>query len=353
MNYYFCISEAIAIDSGNITSFIAERIKKNGIEITVLKLDDKNYLEFLQKSEISIHFTEKDNCVIVLGEDQYLYRLSLGGLEQIKNSKRTLTLKQYISNIYKFTKCQRKSNDYKQKVFKKYDDNKTHKTGNGLIKYDKYVYIAKASGKVIPFRFRKAHKGNQPLIVYFAGSGAIGHDNFKQFAEHITFRKTLRLINADCNILVPQFVRDNNVNESYCREIYAEAVIDLINQLRSEGKINSSRIYIYGCSFGGGIVWNILVNHGDLISGALELMGEYRGRKSIDEIDFEKIAEIPIWMAHSTDDMVVSINSDDEFYQKLKEQNANVKYTRPDKHGHKLAGVFFRKQNWVEWLLNQ
>ena len=148
-------------------------------------------------------------------------------------------------------------------------------------------------------------------------------------------------------------MRDNNTNESYCREIYTEAVIDLISQLQSESKMNASRIYIYGCSFGGGLVWNVLVNHSDIISGAIELMGEYRGNKSIAEIDFEKIAKIPIWMAHSTDDRVVSINSDDEFYQRLKEQNANVKYTRPDKHGHKLAGVFFRKQNWAEWLLNQ
>lgn len=353
MNYYFCISEAIAIDSSNVTSFITERIRKNGIKITVLKLDDKNCSEFLQKSKIAACLTEKDNCIIVLGEDEYLYRLSLGGLEPIKNSKGTITLKQYIDNIYKFTKCQRKSNNYKQKVLKKCNDHKIHKTGTGLIKYNKYVYIAKASDKVIPFRFREARKENQPLIVYFAGSGTIGHDNFKQFVEHITFRKTLQFIKADCNILVPQFVRDNNTNESHCREVYTEAVIDLIKELQSEGKMNSSKIYIYGCSFGGGIVWNILVNHSDIISGAIELMGEYRGNKSIAEIDFEKIAKIPIWMAHSTDDRVVSINSDDEFYQKLKEQNANVKYTRPDKHGHKLAGVFFRKQNWAEWLLNQ
>lgn len=353
MNYYFCVSEAIVIDLSNITSFITERIKKNGIAITILNLDDKNYLEFLQKSKISTHLTEKDNCIIVLGEDEYLYRLSLGGLEQIKNSKGSTTLKQYINSVYKFTKCQIKNNNYSKKILKKYNNNKIHKTGNGLIKYDKYVYIAKVSGKVIPFRFKKAHKENQPLIVYFAGSGTIGHDNFKQFVEHIAFRKTLQFVKADCNILVPQFARDNNVNESYCREIYTEAVIDLIKELQSENKMNSSRIYIYGCSFGGGIVWNVLVNHSDIISGAIELMGEYQGFKSINEINFEKIAKIPIWMAHSTDDCVVSINSDDEFYQKLKEQNANVKYTRPDKHGHKLAGVFLRKQNWAEWLLNQ
>lgn len=348
MKYYYCISEMMAIDSNNITSFIDERIKKNGTEIIILSFNDKNYLEFLQKSKISNQFTETDNHIIVLGEDEYLYRLSIGGLEQIENPKGTITLEKYIKNTYKFTKLLMKNENYRQRIFKKYNANKIHKTGNGFAKYDKYIYIAQTSNTVIPYRFRKAHKENQPLIVYFGGAGTIGYDNFKQFFEHITFGKTLQLVKADCNILVPQFVRDKYINESYCREIYTEAVIDLIKELQLENKI-----YIYGCSFGGGIVWNMLVNHSDMIAGAIELMGEYYGFKSIDEIDFESIAKTPIWMAHSTDDCVVSIDSDDRFYQKLKERNANIKYTRPNKHGHKLAGVFLRKQNWINWLLNQ
>ncbi|WP_455493697.1 carboxylesterase family protein [Eubacterium sp.] len=353
MKYYYCISEMMTIDSNNITSFIDERTEKNGTEIIILSFDDKNHLEFLQKSKISNQFTETDNHIIILGEDEYLYRLSLGGLEQIENSKGTITLEKYIKNTYKFTKFLMKSENYRQRIFKKYNTNKIHKTGNGFAKYDKYIYIAQTSNTAIPFRFRKAHKGNQPLIVYFGGAGTIGYDNFKQFFEHITFGKTLQLLRADCNILVPQFVRDKYINESYCREIYTEAVIDLIKELQLENKIDSSRIYIYGCSFGGGIVWNMLVNHSDMITGAIELMGEYHGFKSIDEIDFESIAKTPIWMAHSTDDCVVSTDSDDRFYQKLKEQNANVKYTRPNKHGHKLAGAFLRKQNWIDWLLKQ
>ena len=353
MKYYYCISEMMTIDLDNVASFIIERTEKNGTEIIILNFNDKNYLEFLQKSKISNQFTKTDNHIIVLGEDEYLYRLSLGGLEQIENSKGTITLEKYIKNTYKFTKVLMKSENYRQRIFKKYNANKIHKTGNGFAKYDKYIYIAQTSNTVIPYRFRKAHKENQPLIIYFGGAGTIGYDNFKQFFEHITFGKTFQLIKSDCNILVPQFVRDKYINESYCREIYTEAVIDLIKELQLENNIDLNKIYIYGCSFGGGIVWNMLVNHSDIIAGAIELMGEYHGFKSIDEIDFESIVKVPIWMAHSTDDCVVSIDSDDRFYQKLKEQNANVKYTRPNKHGHKLAGAFLRKQNWIDWLLNQ
>lgn len=341
----------MAIDLDNITSFIDERIEKNGIEIIKLSFDDSNFSEFLEKSEIGKHFTEKDSCIIVLGEDEYLYRLLLGGLKQIENSKGTITLEKYIKSTYKFTKLLMKSENYRQRIFKKYNANKIHKTGNGFAKYNKYIYIVQTSNTVIPCRFRKAHKENQPLIVYFGGAGTIGYDNIKQFFEHLTLGKTLQLLRADCNILVPQFVRNKYINESYCREIYTEAVFDLIKELQKENKIDSNKIYIYGCSFGGGIVWNMLVNHSDMIAGAIELMGEYYGFKPINEIDFESIAKTPIWIAHSTDDCVVSIDSDDKFYQKLKEQNANVKYTRPDKYGHKLAGVFLRKEKWTEWLL--
>lgn len=351
MKYYYCISEIMAIDLDNVTSFIDERIEKNGIEIIKLSFDDSNFSEFLEKSEIGKHFTEKDSCIIVLGEDEYLYRLLLGGLKQIENSKGTITLEKYIKSTYKFTKLLMKSENYRQRIFKKYNANKIHKTGNGFAKYNKYIYIVQTSNTVIPCRFRKAHKENQPLIVYFGGAGTIGYDNIKQFFEHLTLGKTLQLLRADCNILVPQFVRNKYINESYCREIYTEAVFDLIKELQKENKIDSNKIYIYGCSFGGGIVWNMLVNHSDMIAGAIELMGEYYGFKPINEIDFESIAKTPIWIAHSTDDCVVSIDSDDKFYQKLKEQNANVKYTRPDKYGHKLAGVFLRKEKWTEWLL--
>lgn len=70
-------------------------------------------------------------------------------------------------------------------------------------------------------------------------------------------------------------------------------------------------------------------------------------------IDFDKIAKVPIWMAHSGNDNVVNIESDDKFYQKLAAHNGNVKYTRPNKYAHKLAGVFLRNEKWAEWLLNQ
>ena len=57
-------------------------------------------------------------------------------------------------------------------------------------------------------------------------------------------------------------------------------------------------------------------------------------------------------MVHSSNDNVVTIDSDDNFYNELKKFNENIKYTRPDKHGHKIAGRFLKQNKWVEWMLS-
>ncbi|MGN0528589.1 MAG: dienelactone hydrolase family protein [Eubacterium sp.] len=157
---------------------------------------------------------------------------------------------------------------------------------------------------------------------------------------------------ADCNILVPQYVGYNTTCEEEARENYIEACTELINKLIDEFDIDKNRIYIYGCSFGGGCVWNMLVNHSDMIAATVELMGRYYGYKKFDEIDFKGVAKVPIWMVHSSNDNVVTIDSDDSFYNELKKYNADIKYTRPDKYGHKIAGRFLRQNKWVEWMLS-
>lgn len=58
-------------------------------------------------------------------------------------------------------------------------------------------------------------------------------------------------------------------------------------------------------------------------------------------------------MAHSSNNNVVNIDSDDRFYNELKKHNADIKYTRPNKHGHKIAEIFLKQNNWSEWILKQ
>lgn len=208
--------------------------------------------------------------------------------------------------------------NYSRKTFDMFSPNTINNTGNGMLGYNKYVFLSEKQNLVVPFRFRKAKRKNQPLIIYFGGGGTLGHDNFKPFCEHLTIGGAGRLLNADCNILVPQIVRGKFFREEDAREFYVEACCELLCELIEKVDIDKNRIYIYGCSLGGGLVWNMLVNHCDLIAGAAEWMGCYYGYRKFENIDFEAMAKTQLWMVHSTNDNVVKIDSDDKFYNELK-----------------------------------
>lgn len=352
MDYYFYVTEKIFSDFDNIKEYITRYYGTKKIPVAEITFNDSNYLDFLKVSGIDKILQEYDEDLTVMGADGYLHSISLSGCKRLQIAE-GLNKKVLIKSQLKHYKEYINDDKYKQKILNKYTTEEIHKTGYGIAGYNKYIFADSNNGNVIPFRLRKAKNSNRPLVIYFAGGGTIGHDNFKPLSEHINFGKTYKFFKADCNILVPQSMRANCYSEKMARENYIESCTSIISKLIKEYNIDNSRIYIYGCSFGAGCVWNMLVNNHDMITAAIEVMGCYLGYKRPNEIDFSSVAKVPIWMAHSSNDNCVTIDSDDTFYNELKKYTNTIKYTRWDKYGHKMAVRFFRQEKWADWLLNQ
>ncbi len=352
MEYYFYASESFACDWDNIKEYITQYYGTKKIPIAEIFFNDNNYQDFLKKSGFDKILQKNDEDLIVMGTDGHFHSISLNGCKQLQVAE-GLNKKALIKNQLTWTKQFDRDTEYKQKIFSKYTENVIHKTGYKIAGFNKYIYANKSTDMAVPFRFRKAKKSNQPLVIYFAGGGTIGHDNLKPLLEYINWGKTFKFIKADCNILVPQSIRVKCSSEKEARENYIQNCTEIINQLIKEYNIDRKRIYIFGCSFGGGCVWNMLVNNYDMIAAAIEVMGCYFGYKKSEEIDFASIAEVPIWMAHSSNDNCVTIDSDDKFYSELKKYNPDIKYSRWNKYGHKMAIRFLRQENWTDWMLSQ
>lgn len=346
MKYYFYTVENFLCSFDCIKDYITQYCGTKKFPVAEISFNDDNYKEFLKALNSEINTEE----LTVLGTDGYLYSITFNGCKKLQEAG--VSKKKIMKNQITFAKKCQSDIAYTQKIFNSYQADKIHKTGFGFIGYNKYVFPCRHYNRAVPFRFRKAKNANQPLVIYFGGGGTIGHNNFYSFFEHLTIGQTSKLLKADCNILVPQSIRNKSVSEEDARENYIESCTELINKLIDEFDVDKNRIYIYGASFGGGCVWNMLVNHSDMIAGAVELMGCYYGYKKFDEIDFERVAKVPIWLVHSSNDNVVNIDSDDSFYNELKKYNTDIKYTRPDKYGHKIAGRFLKQNKWVEWMLS-
>lgn len=351
MTYFYYASD-ILYNFDEIRDYIVKYHRGKNYTLAEVNFDDENCEDFFEKSGIN-KMLPTASMMTVCGKDGYFYNITENGIVKDKKYSANipkLMLKSQIRNV----KICKKDVVYKEKVLKHYPADEIIKTGNGLFGYNKFLFADKEKNHVVPFRFRKAKKKHKPLIVYFAGAGTLGHDNFKQLSEYINFGSTQKFIKADCNILVPQaLIAADCMSEEEARERFTGNCTDIINQLAYEYDIDRNRIYLYGCSFGAGCVWNMLVNHPDMFAGAVEAMGCYFGYKKFEEIDFQSLAEVPIWMAHSSDDECVCIDSDDRFYDALQANHANVKYSRWDKYGHKMAGRFFRQEKWADWLLSQ
>lgn len=347
MEYHFYTSDNYLCCFDCLKEYITQYCGTKKFPVAEITFNDDNYKDLLDAINKEIHLEE----LTILGSDGYLRNVTYNGIEKLQKAK-GLNQNRIIKNQIKLSKKLKSDIDYREMIFKSYEPGKIHKTGCGIFGYNKYVFPCRAYNRAIPFRFRKAKKSNQPLVIYFGGGGTIGHNNFYPFFEQFTIGKSLELLKNDCNILVPQYVRDKCFGEEDAREKYIESCWELISILISRYNIDKSRIYIYGASLGGGCVWNMLINHHDMIAAAIETMGCYYGYKKFEEIDFEAIAKVPLWIVHASNDNVVSVESDDKFYNEIKKYNPETKYTRPDKYAHKVAGNFLSHENWVKWMLS-
>ena len=350
MEYYFYATNAWC-DLDKIKSYIAKRYRNN----TVCKVvfDDERYDDFAKAFDLA-GYIEKWGDNIIFGADGYYYNTTLNGA--IKGEKYSAKeVRQRLDIQYKMYKSFCSDLKFKERVLEKSEHCNPEKISKGAFGFNKSLYIGEDKDFIMPYRYKKSKKKKQPLIVYIAGAGTIGHDNFKQFREFLFYAGGNRVNKYGCNILIPQYMRVNNKgdSENTLRKRYMEHCISLIKRLVKEHDIDGDRIYIYGMSFGAGCVWNALMLEPNLFAAASEAMGMHFLYESLDKNDFQTISHIPIWMAHSSDDRVVNIASDDYFYDNLKSLGANVKYTRWDKYGHAMASRFYKKEPWVEWMFSQ
>ena len=348
MEYFFYATKAWC-DLDKIEPYIVKRYKKDVVAKVVF--NDSNYHQFANDFNLR-ESIEKDGRFQAFGTDGHYYSITLNG--PVKESKYPKYLVKLIClQQYNMFKSYHSDIKFKEQALKRDVDAKNFSKGS--YGFEKHLYIDKDSSFVMPYRFKRASKSNRSLIVYFAGVETIGHDNSRPLMEFLLYAAGHRVIQQDCNILDPQNMRawGNGDTENILRNRYTDNCAVLIKQLIKEYDIDSNRIYVYGMSFGGGCVWNAILNSPTLYAAAVETVGEYMNYKTLTDDDFKRISQTPIWMAHSSNDSIVKIASDDYFYDKLKSLGANVKYTRWEKYGHAMAGKFFKKEPWLEWLLKQ
>ncbi len=318
--------------------------KENGI--CKVGCNDEKLAEFLKDLGYDWGFA-LGLSVKILGDDGFLYEVS----PDLKVKKCEKFGSKNIDNMIRYKLKAEKSvsrdNKYKTKILS------TAETDSGIIEkhnitgFDRCVYFSKKSDCVIPFRLKKAKQKGSPVLIYFHGAGSMGRDNFKNLFEYKQMVLGLKI--PDCNVIIPQSPYFANHSPEMIRK-YMNSCTKMIGEVIEKTGGDKSRVYAFGVSFGGCCVWEMLTDYSEVLAGAVPTMGKALNYK---DIDFEKLKSFPLWIVHASDDTNVEITLDDWCWDKLKNINPNVKYSRYDKYGHKVMTKFFRSEPWVEWLFGQ
>lgn len=157
----------------------------------------------------------------------------------------------------------------------------------------------------------KMVKEKAPLIIWLHGGGEGGTDPtialLGNRAANYASEEIQVFFGDGAYVLVPQaptfwMQSADGMTRGQSNDIYNEALMALIKDyVKSNPKIDPSRIYVGGCSNGGYMSLKLILNHPDYFPAGFISALAYNSEFITDQ-QIKQIKNVPIWFVHSKDD---------------------------------------------------
>ena len=347
-----CLIDDYLCDIIPFESYVEKGKKDVGLVLIAFDESELDTIRKLFKENVRAGHESHLNRIQLEGSDGYLYILSQSSID--KKEKMPHSIMRAYRYYYKFKKEENKGKEWiKENNAKQWIDENNKSQNSGLTKLSgsklsAYKYNDTENEMCFPFRLFTSKGKNKPLFVLFHGAGALGNDNVKQLFDNIPLYK--QILKEDCNILLPQAPYGANKGDDLTQN-YIKSVKNLIDELPAD--FDRNRIYIAGTSFGGFCVWHLSYLFPEYFAAAVPVMGGLSFDCDFEKYDVRRLIKTPLWVAHSSDDTNVRIDSDDYYVAELEKLGADVKYTRWNKYGHSMYKKFYKKEKWVEWCMSK
>ncbi len=179
-----------------------------------------------------------------------------------------------------------------------------------------------------------------PLIVQLHGAGerGSGREDLEKVDIH-GFSKYLKNAEHSCIVIMPQCPEDT----FWAARV--ESIVKFVEHLIKEFNVDEDRVYLTGLSMGGYGTWFTSMARPDLFAAIAPVCGGGMAWNA-------EVLKMPIWAFHGADDTVVSPTQSDEMVSALRENGADVTYSRLEGIGHDVWENAYNKE-LLEWLLSK
>ncbi|WP_240740132.1 dienelactone hydrolase family protein [Flagellimonas allohymeniacidonis] len=127
-----------------------------------------------------------------------------------------------------------------------------------------------------------------------------------------------------------------------------QAVMQLLDSVVANSRVNPKQIYLTGLSRGGSAAWELATQYPDTFAAMAVVCG-------MTPIPYAHWIDkhMPIWVFHGDQDEVIPVSESDDMVQKLTAMGYNVKYTRYENVGHNAWSKAYTNDELYEWFTLQ
>src|SRR5207244_12933439 len=105
-------------------------------------------------------------------------------------------------------------------------------------------------------------------------------------------------------------------------------VLEILDAVRVEFKIDPSRIYVAGQSDGGVGTWNVITQRPDLFAAAIPLCG------GGDPSRASRVTKLPLWAFHGRRDEIIPVTESRKMIAAIRRAGGHPRYTEYGRVGH-------------------
>jgi len=126
------------------------------------------------------------------------------------------------------------------------------------------------------------------------------------------------------------------------------ALIQLLDTVVKNNRVDKNRIYLTGLSRGGGAAWELAVQYPDKFAAMAVVCG-------MTPVPYASWIDknMPIWVFHGTDDRSIPISESEEMVKKLKSMGYNVQFTKYEGVGHNSWEKAYTTDELYQWFIKQ
>lgn len=198
----------------------------------------------------------------------------------------------------------------------------------------------------------------QPLVLFLHGAGERGADNEAQLTHVVGIFAEPRVRNQfPGHVIAPQCPPGGRwVDCDWSAPTHGlpdapsgpqGLVLGLLEQCIADPMVDARRIYMIGLSMGGYGTWDLVARRPELFAAAVPICG------GGDENVAARLAGVPIWAFHGTDDSVVPVARSRNMVDALRAIDGDIRYTEYAGTGHNSWGPASREPELLPWLFAQ